>query len=102
MLATFRTDELHRRHPFLPYLAELERGRAMQRIDLARFDREELASQIRAIRGIPADPDLVEAVYSRSGGNAFFVEELLAVETPGHALPAVLRDVLLARVAALE
>ena len=47
MLATFRTDELHRRHPLLPYLAELERGRAMQRIDLTRFDREELASQIR-------------------------------------------------------
>lgn len=102
MLATFRTDDLHRRHPFLPYLAELERGRAMQRIDLARFDREELSSQIRAIRGIPADPELVEAVYSRSGGNPFFVEELLAVETPGHALPAVLRDVLLARLAALS
>jgi DNA-binding CsgD family transcriptional regulator/tetratricopeptide (TPR) repeat protein len=102
VLATFRTDELHRRHPLLPYLAELERGRGMQRIDLARFDRQQLSSQIHAIRGAPAGPDLLEAVYSRSGGNPFFVEELLAVETPGHALPAVLRDVLLARVAALS
>ena len=102
VLATFRTDELHRRHPLLPHLAELERGRAAQRIDLARFDREELAAQIGAIRVRPADPDLLEAIFGRSGGNPFFVEELLAVETPGRALPAVLRDVLLARVAALS
>jgi DNA-binding CsgD family transcriptional regulator len=102
VLATFRTDELHRRHPLLPYLAELERGRVMQRIDLARFDRGELSAQIGAIRDRPADPDLLEAVFGRSGGNPFFVEELLAVETPGQALPAVLRDVLLARVAALS
>lgn len=102
VLATFRTDELHRRHPLLPYLAELERGRAMQRIDLARFDRGELSAQIGAIRDSPADPDLLEAVYGRSGGNPFFVEELLAIEIPGHALPAVLRDVLLARMAALS
>ena len=102
VLATFRSDELHRRHPLLPYLAELERGRGTQRIDLARLDRRELASQIREIRGAPPDPDLVDAVFSRSGGNPFFVEELLAVETSGHALPAVLRDVLLARLAALS
>ncbi len=102
VLVTFRSDELHRRHPLLPYLAELERGRGTQRIDLARLDRGELASQIREIRGSPADPDLLDAVFSRSGGNPFFVEELLAVETPGRALPAVLRDVLLARLAALS
>jgi len=102
VVATFRTDELHRRHPLLPYLAELERGRAMQRIDLPRFDRMELSAQIGAIRDRTADPDLLEAIYSRSDGNPFFVEELLAVETPGHALPAVLRDVLLARVAVLS
>ena len=102
VLATFRTDELHRRHPLLPYLAELERGRAMQRIDLVRFDRTELSAQIGAIRDSPADPDLLEAVFARSGGNPFFVEELLAVDTPGHALPTVLRDVLLTRIAALS
>ncbi len=102
LLVTFRTDELHRRHPLLPYLAELERGRSMQRIDLARFDRGELAEQIGAIGDGPVDPDLVEAIYGRSGGNPFFVEELLAVATPRQALPAVLRDVLLVRVAALS
>ena len=101
VLATFRTDELHRRHPLLPYLAELERGRRMQRIDLVPFDRNELSAQIGGIRDGPPDADLLEAVFSRSGGNPFFVEELLAVQTPGRVLPTVLRDVLLARVAAL-
>ena len=102
LVATFRTDELHRRHPLLPYLAELERGRATQRIDLARFDRMELSAQIGAIRDRQADTDLLEAIYSRSDGNPFFVEELLAVETAGNALPTVLRDVMLARLAALS
>jgi DNA-binding CsgD family transcriptional regulator len=101
VLATFRTDELHRRHPLLPYLAELERGRRVQRIDLAPFDRNELSAQIGGIRDGPPDATLLEAVFSRSGGNPFFVEELLAVQTPGRVLPTVLRDVLLARVAAL-
>ena len=28
MVATYRSDELHRRHPLRPLLAELERGAA--------------------------------------------------------------------------
>jgi DNA-binding NarL/FixJ family response regulator/tetratricopeptide (TPR) repeat protein len=102
LLATFRTDELHRRHPLLPYLAELERSRDVHRIDLARFDRSELAEQIGAIRDGPPDPVLVEALFGRSGGNPFFVEELLAAQAPEQVLPAAVRDVLLARVTALS
>ena len=102
LLATFRTDELHRRHPLLPYLAELERGREAHRIDLVRFDRPELAEQIGAIRGDPPHPVLVEALFARSGGNPFFVEELLAAQAPEQVLPAALRDVLLANVATLS
>ena len=35
---TFRADELHRRHPLLPWLAELERSGRVERIDLERLD----------------------------------------------------------------
>ena len=36
VVATYRSDELHRRHPLRPLLAELERGPRARRIELAR------------------------------------------------------------------
>jgi DNA-binding CsgD family transcriptional regulator/tetratricopeptide (TPR) repeat protein len=100
-LATFRSDELHRRHPLQPFLAEFQRARGTERVDLKRFDRSELADQVAAIRGIAVDADVIDRVYARSDGNPFYTEELLATDTPARDLPAQMRDVLLARVAML-
>jgi predicted ATPase len=44
LVATYRSDELHRRHPMRPFLAELARGGRAQRVDLVPFGREELAA----------------------------------------------------------
>ncbi len=41
LVMTFRADELHRRHPLLPWLAELERSGRVERIDLQRFDQDQ-------------------------------------------------------------
>jgi hypothetical protein len=41
-------------------------------------------------------------VLARSGGNPFFAEELLAAHQEGARLPSALRDLVLARVAALS
>jgi DNA-binding CsgD family transcriptional regulator/tetratricopeptide (TPR) repeat protein len=103
LVASYRTDELHRRHPLLPFLAELERSGRVERVELERFDRPDLAAQLRAIAGHDVDPLLVDSIHTRSGGNAFFAEELLASagEDGTAELPATLRDVLLARVAEL-
>ncbi len=54
---TLRSDELHRRHPALPWLAELERTGRMQRIALARLSEDETAALLAAIEGLPTDPD---------------------------------------------
>ena len=99
LVATFRTDELHRRHPLRPVLAELERGGA-ERVELARFERHEVADQLAAILGERPDPDLVDEVFARSEGNAFFVEELAGWYRSGGggALPPTLRDLLMARI----
>ena len=75
-------DELHRRHPLLPFLAEQERSGRAERLELARFDRAELAAQLAAILGAQPDPELVERIAARSQGNAFYAEELLAAEPP--------------------
>jgi DNA-binding CsgD family transcriptional regulator len=103
LLCTYRSDDLHRRHPLRPALAELERAGAAERIDIQRFDREEASELIAAIAGDDASTELVDRTYERSDGNAFFVEELLTVEAaPGQPLPTSLRDILLARVDALD
>ena len=79
VVSTYRSDELHRRHPLRPLLGELERGPCSRRIDLSRFDRDELAAAARPTSSARApDDDLVDRLYKRSEGNALFTEELLA------------------------
>jgi DNA-binding CsgD family transcriptional regulator/tetratricopeptide (TPR) repeat protein len=100
ILTTFRSDELSRRHPLRPFLVELERSDRAERIDLPRFNRDEVAAQLDAILGEPPTEEIVERVFLRSDGNAFFTEELVAAggERESSELPSSLRDVLLVRV----
>ncbi|HWC40799.1 MAG TPA: AAA family ATPase [Actinomycetota bacterium] len=97
LVLTYRSDELHRRHPLRPFLAELDRGRRVERLELARFGPAEVAAQLAGIQGAPVPADLAERIHARSGGNAFFVEELAATASDGE-LPPSLRDTLLARI----
>ena len=101
-VATYRSDEMHRRHPLRPLLAELQRLDGVDDIELGAFGPEELAVQLGAIMGSEPAPRLVETVLSRSGGNPFFAEELLAAGEAGLALPRSLRDTLEDRVRDLE
>ncbi len=103
LVMTYRSDELHRRHPLLPFLAELDRSGRVERVDLVPFDRSESAAQLRAIAGHDLAATLLDSIHTRSGGNAFFAEELLvaAGEDGTTDLPATLRDLLLARVTEL-
>jgi DNA-binding CsgD family transcriptional regulator/tetratricopeptide (TPR) repeat protein len=102
LVATYRSDELHRRRRLLPVLAELTRSGRIERLELARFGRAELAAQLAGITGAEPDRGLVERIYARSEGNAFYSEELLAADVSGERLPPTLREVLLVRVAALS
>jgi len=97
LILTYRSDELHRRHPLRPFLAELERGR-VERLELERFARDEVAAQLTGILGAPPPAGLAERIHARSGGNAFFVEELAAAAGEDQELPRSLRDTLLARI----
>jgi ATP/maltotriose-dependent transcriptional regulator MalT len=102
LVATYRPDELHRRHPLRPLLAELERVRAL-RIDLSGLTREELGEQLTDILGAPPDPALVERLYARSEGNPLFTEELLAAGLDGRgAVPPSLAAALALRIERLS
>jgi DNA-binding CsgD family transcriptional regulator len=101
LLLTVRSDELHRRHPLRPFLAELERGGRAERFDLRRLTRQELTELLTEIFGKAPAPGLVADVWDRSDGNPFFAEELATAHAEGTQLPERLRDLLLARVEAL-
>ncbi|MFG2353549.1 AAA family ATPase [Streptomyces sp. NPDC048521] len=103
VLATYRSDDIHRRHPLRPLLAELDRLRTVRRIELARFTREEVGRQIAGILAAEPDPAQVDEIFERSDGNAFFVEELAVAACQGSCtgLTDSLRDLLLVRVEAL-
>ena len=101
LLSTFRSDELHRRHPLRPVLAELQRTPAVSRMEVQPLDRDEIGQLVRQIRGESASDDLIDSINARSEGNPFFAEELTASETSPRdgSLHDSLHDVLLARIA---
>jgi DNA-binding CsgD family transcriptional regulator/tetratricopeptide (TPR) repeat protein len=101
---TYRTDELDRRHPLLPWLAELGRTGRFERVDLERFGRDDTARMVAAILGTEPDRARLARLHDRSDGNAFFIEELLmsggGVGTGVAGLPPTVRATLVARIAA--
>src|SRR5215831_9501621 len=105
LLLTYRSDELHRRHPLRPFLTELDRSGRAERLELGRLGRRELGELLAGILGEPAPAAVAGEIMARSEGNPFFAEELLAARAEGVGgsaeLPEALRDLLLARVEAL-
>jgi DNA-binding CsgD family transcriptional regulator/tetratricopeptide (TPR) repeat protein len=103
VVATYRSDELHRRHPLRPLLAELERDVGSRRIALPPLTREELAEQLADLLGETPDEELVKRVFARSEGHPLFVEELIAAGRDGRgSLPSTLRDALMLRIERLS
>lgn len=102
VFASYRADDLHRRHPLRPLLAELVRLPAVDRLELRPMPDTEVARLVRTLQGDPLPDATVRGIVERAEGNAFYAEELLAAtaETiPGSAsaVPSGLADVLLIR-----
>jgi DNA-binding CsgD family transcriptional regulator len=98
VVVTYRSDEPDPDR-LGPYLAELDRGGRVARLELGRLDRAATVAQLTGILDAAPAADLVEAVFVRSEGNPFFTEELLAAVRAGSgALPATSRDLLQGRI----
>jgi len=103
VVGTYRSDELHRRHPLRPLLAELGSDPYTRLLELPRFTPEEVADQLEGILADTPKPELVARVYARSEGNPLYAEEILAAGRDGRgALPPTLRDALMLRVERLS
>ncbi|RZS62521.1 regulatory LuxR family protein [Xylanimonas ulmi] len=94
IVGTYRTDDVGRRHPLRPLLAELSRSSAVGRVDLEPFTADELRAFTTALAGAPLPEDEFGQVLRRSEGNAFFAEELLRADCPSDGLPWSLAEVL--------
>jgi DNA-binding CsgD family transcriptional regulator len=92
LVATYRSDEAPRRPVLRAWLAELARADGVRRIGLDPFGEAEIAALLGA------DPATAASIARRSGGNAFLAEVLYEA---GGDLPASVRDLLSARIAAL-
>src|SRR6266487_365883 len=101
ILATYRSDDLHRTHPLRPLLAELDRIDWVTRMDLARLTRQETGLLMAGLRRLPEETQ--EVVRVASAGGERIGHGLLTAVTGldgaalGRALrPAVAANVLLA------
>lgn len=103
VFASYRADDLHRRHPLRPLLAELVRLPAVDRLELRPLADADIARLVSAQRSGSVSDSTVRRIVDRAEGNAFYAEELLAALPDGEgAVPAVLptglADVLLIRI----
>src|SRR5215831_11401521 len=96
ILATFRSEEVGRDHPLTLVLGELAGLPGVIRMQLPALS----AAGVRQLMdgaGSALDPD---AVFSRTGGNPFYVTEVLA--SGAETVPVSVRDAVLARMARLS
>jgi predicted ATPase len=96
IVATYRSDDLHRTHPLRPLLAGLDRIEWVSRMELGRLSRQDTARLVAQIIGREPDDDLLAAVYERAEGNPLFTEALVGNGEPGSGLPESLHDLLMA------
>ncbi|MFF3936862.1 helix-turn-helix transcriptional regulator [Streptomyces phaeofaciens] len=103
ILASYRADDLHRRHPLRPLLAELVRLPAVDRLDLRPLEDAEVTRLVRSLEARPLPETTVRRIVERAEGNAFYAQELLAAtDTEAGGVPSGLADVLLIRVEQLS
>jgi DNA-binding CsgD family transcriptional regulator/tetratricopeptide (TPR) repeat protein len=91
-VATFRDDEVAANHPLATVLGDLATAAGVDRMKLPLLS-EEAVARMAAESGREVD---VGALHRRTGGNPFFVTEVLASDT--ETLPATVRDAVTARV----
>ena len=102
LVVTYRDDELGTRHPLLTVLGDIGNTPATRRVPLSPLSKNAVRWMIQDRKVDPA------ALYLQTGGNPFYVAEVLASKSPGDpgvtpaGIPASIRDAVLARTARLS
>jgi len=103
LVVSYRSDDVHRRHPLRPTLAEWSRLPGLHRLQVGPLSEAAVRALVHALHPGPLADEHVRAIVARAEGNAFFVEELadMAGQT-GDTLPWSLADLLLVRLDRLD
>jgi DNA-binding CsgD family transcriptional regulator/tetratricopeptide (TPR) repeat protein len=99
VVGTLRSDDLHRKHPLRPLLAELVRLPAVERLSLEPFTAADAEAFVRRLADDSVGDELVRDIAARSEGNAFIAEELVSACCDD--MPHELAEIMLARVEGL-
>ncbi len=103
IVGSYRSDDLHRRHPLRRAAAEWARLPGVVRLALRPLADADVRSLIEALHPDRMPEAEIASIVSRAEGNAFFLEELLAAaDLGGHALPGDLAELLLLRLDSLD
>ena len=106
VVVTYRTDDLHRRHPLRPVVAELPRLPSVTSIELGPLGYADMADHLTALAAGPLDTAALHRIVARAEGNPYYAEELLTASTAAgggpDVLPSGLAALLLARVERLS
>ena len=102
LVATYRSDDMHRRHPLRPVVAELLRLPSVSLVELGPLTSSAMAELLTSQSGRRLDAAAISQMITRAEGNPYYAEELIAASSDGNHLPAGLADLLLARVERLS
>jgi len=102
VIATYRTDDLHRGHPLRAVAAELLRLPSVTAVEVGPLRDEAMAEHLTALAQHPLDAAALQVIIRRAEGNTYYAEELLAASACGAGLPAGLAELLLARLQRLS
>jgi hypothetical protein len=91
LVGTYRPDGLSRRHPAAELLPRLDRRHDVLHVRLHRLSQPEVSDFLAAATDQRPSYRVVEALHARTGGNPYFLEELLAA-SPGADLEALVDE----------
>jgi DNA-binding CsgD family transcriptional regulator len=77
IVGTYRPNDLSRKAPGGELIGRLERQHSVEQVRLDRLDRGDVATMLGAIDGVLPSSAAVDAVFRRSGGVPFVIEELI-------------------------
>jgi predicted ATPase len=97
VLVTYRSEEVIGQHPLRVLLGDVASSPGLRRVDLSPLSADAVADLVAADPHCDLD---AEELYAETGGNPFYVTEVLAA--PGDQVPRTVREAVLARVSRLS